>query len=404
MQLLWLKTELLHPVDKGGKIRTYHMLKELKKTHYIAYMTLDDEAVPDACDRASEYCHDLIRVKHHVRAKYTLGFWLDLAKNCFSHLPYAVAKYQSVPFRNKVREYIAQNAVDVIVCDFLAPSINVPMRIDCPSILFQHNVEAAIWRRHYEVQASSLTRMYFWSQWRKMLRYEKTTCGEYDCTIAVSDEDSKTIICDYNVANVHVVPTGVDIDYFRPSGEIASDPFHVVFTGSMDWLPNDDAIRYFALDILPLIRRILPEFRVTIVGRKPSSYLLELARYDPLFVVTGRVEDVRPYVERASAFILPLRIGSGTRLKVFEAMAMGKPVVSTSIGVEGLPVLHEQDVVIADSAGDFAKAVVRVVTDFHFANKIGLHAANKVRAGFGWDKAAAAFSEICSGVIHRKSE
>jgi len=179
------------------------------------------------------------------------------------------------------------------------------------------------------------------------------------------------------------------------------EPYHLVFSGSMDWLPNDDAMKYFVREILPKIRASCPEVVLTVVGRKPFPALTALSREDPNIRVTGRVDDVRPFLERAAVYVIPLRIGGGTRLKVFEAMAMEKPVVSTSIGVEGLPVVHGTEVLIADEPDAFADAVVRLLHDSTLARQLGEAAARKVRARFGWAPVADAFIEACESARGR---
>lgn len=284
---------------------------------------------------------------------------------------------------------------DVLVCDFLVPSINVPAALPLPSVLFQHNVEAMIWRRHYEVQTNPLRKAYLRNQWRKARDYEREECRRYDRIVAVSADDRVTMEREYGLANVEEIPTGVDTDYFRPGGKIRPEPNHLVFTGSMDWLPNEDSIRYFTAQILPLIRQSIPDIKLTVVGRNPFPGLIELGKRDPAIMVTGRVDDVRPYIERAAAYVIPLRIGGGTRLKVYEAMAMEKPLISTSIGAEGLPLSDGEDLLLADTPDDFAAAVVRVLRDRALAQKLGAHAATTVRERFGWDRVAERFANIC---------
>ena len=153
MRILWLKTELLHPVDKGGKIRTYHMLKELKRDHKITYLTLDDGlANAHVRELAFEYCHKLVCVPQRQREKFTAGFYAELALNFASRLPYAIKKYESAAMEREISNVVGAGEFDVVVCDFLAAAVNVPPKLPCPAILFQHNVEAMIWKRHYEVQ------------------------------------------------------------------------------------------------------------------------------------------------------------------------------------------------------------------------------------------------------------
>ena len=394
MRLLWLKTNLLHPVDTGGKIRTYYMLRELKQRHHVTYLAMDDgTASPDAAERAAEYCHDLIRVPHRTSSKFSLRFFAELARNLGSPLPYAVEKYRSSEFGIQIAR--EQLKADVVVCDFLFPSVNVQEPLLRPSVLFQHNVEAVIWRRHADTQRNRLLRRLFLAQWRRMREFERAACQRYDAIVAVSPQDRAVMEGDYGAPLVRDIPTGVDTEYFRPSGSAEADPCHLVFTGSMDWLPNDDAMRYFARTIFPKIRAAFPQASLTIVGRNPFPGLTALTRECPSIQVTGQVADVRPYMERAAVYVIPLRIGGGTRLKVFEAMAMGKSIVSTSIGVEGLPIANGTDALIADEPDAFADAVIRLLRDRAFARRLGDAAAAKVRTQFGWAPVASSFLEAC---------
>jgi glycosyltransferase involved in cell wall biosynthesis len=400
LQILWLKTELLHPVDKGGKIRTYNMLKELKRDHHVTYIALDDGSADHAArGLATEYCHDLVCIPHEQREKFTAGFYGELFVNMASSLPYAIKKYQSAAMKREIVERTNNGAVDIVICDFLAPAVNVPRDLPCASILFEHNVEAMIWKRHFEVQANAVKKNYLRVQWKKMLKFEQEMCRAFDSVVAVSAEDRDQIKAEYGAKNVFDVPTGVDTEFFKPSNTESIDPHNVVFTGSMDWLPNEDGIRYFTEQILPLVRKSIPEASLTVVGRNPYPSLLELSKLDSRIIVTGRVEDVRPYMERAAAYIVPLRVGGGTRLKIYEAMAMEKPIVSTTIGAEGLPVNDGDELRIADTPEAFAAAVSDLLRDPGEAKSMGERAASVVRAKFGWAGVANKFAEICEKTV-----
>lgn len=403
MRLLWLKTELLHPVDKGGKIRTYQMLRELKQQHHITYLCFEDTvSAPAAREQAIEYCHELVCLPHRTRAKFSPGFYADLARNLIASLPYFIQKYESRPMQRKLRELTALGHTDVLVCDFLVSSVNVPPELPCATVLFQHNVEEIIWKRYYEVQENTLRKLYLYDQWRKTRDYERMTCRRFDQVIAVSREDRELMQQDYGIKSIDDVPTGVDTDFFRCSGNVEGESRNVVFTGSMDWLPNEDAIRYFIEQIMPRIKQVVPDLKLSVVGRNPYPRLVELSKRDPSIIVTGRVEDVRPYMESAAAYVVPLRIGGGTRLKIFEAMAMEKAIVSTSVGAEGLPVKHGDQLLLADTPQLFAESVIRLLSDEPFAKELGQRAAKTVRDKFGWKKVAERFAEICERAIHNR--
>lgn len=397
MRILWLKNELLHPVDKGGKIRTYNMLKELKHDHHVTYLTLDDGSA-SAEDRknASEYCQELVCIPHAHREKFTPGFYFELILNLISRHPYAIKKYESHRMRREILERERNESFDLVVCDFLAPAVNVPRSLKLPAILFQHNMEAMIWKRHYEFQSDPIKKAYLHIQWRKMRRFEKEMCRRFDRVITVSVHDLEEMKREYGAEAIFDVPTGVDTEFFRPSGRVPPSAHNLVFTGSMDWLPNDDAIRYFMREIMPLIKKRTPAVTLTVVGREPTPALVDLSKEDPSLIVTGRVDDVRPYIERAAAYVVPLRIGGGTRLKIFEAMAMEKPVVSTTVGAEGLPLTNGVELLLADEPAAFADAVVRVLIDSAYAFQLGRRAASTVRTNNGWRQVTERFISICA--------
>jgi glycosyltransferase involved in cell wall biosynthesis len=259
-----------------------------------------------------------------------------------------------------------------------------------------------IWKRHYEVQSSPIKKSYLFWQWLKMRAFERKMCRRFESVVAVSKEDCRRMQEDYGARAVFDVPTGVDTRFFRPSGNEKIDPHNIVFTGSMDWLPNEDAIRYFTEEIMPRIKQKIPDVTLTVVGRNPYPSLLELAKRDSSVVVTGRVDDVRPYMERAAAYVVPLRVGGGTRLKIFEAMAMEKAIVSTTIGAEGLPVKDGVELLLADTAESFADSVVRVLNDKVLAKGIANRASAIVREEFGWEKVAERFGKICQDTASGK--
>jgi len=395
VHLLWLKTELLHPLDKGGRIRTYQMLRHLVRDHRITYLTLDDgRCDADAVERAAEYCTDLMRIPMRTAAKGSPAFYWELLRNLASPLPYAVAKYRSAAMGGEIARCV-RGSIDLVVCDFLFPAVNVPEHLPVPAVLFQHNVEASIWERHAAVASHPLKRAYLHRQWLRMQAFERMQCRRFDHVVAVSPEDAAAFAEGYGARAVSHVPTGVDVDYFRPTGTTPSDPRALLFTGSMDWMPNEDAVAYFVDAMLPAIESEIPDVSFTIVGRNPSPSVYGLMAKSSRVRVTGTVPDVRPYLDAARVFVVPLRVGGGTRLKIFEAMAMEKAIVTTSIGAEGLPVRHGEHLLIADTAPAFAEAVLKLLRDPTLAAAMGARAAELVRSHFGWRHAAEQFADSC---------
>src|SRR5436190_11567290 len=324
MRILWLKSDLLLPLDKGGKLRTWHLMRHLARRHEITYLAFAEPGTPAAdVDGMRQVAARVETVERSEPAKGTLRFYLDAARHLADPLPYAVGKYRSPALQRRLARLLDDHTFDLLVCDFLAPAANVPDALPCPSVIFTHNVESEIWRRHAHTTINPLGRLLYHAQYRRMLRYEAATLGRFDGILAVSEADRETFARIYPNAirrPIHIVPTGVDTEYFRPqpSAKPPAPSPNLVFTGSMDWLPNEDAMIFFCREVLPAIRAEMPETTLTIAGRAPTAAVTRLAVEFTGVRVTGRVDDVRPYIRDASVYVVPLRIGGGTRLKIFE--------------------------------------------------------------------------------------
>lgn len=221
MKLLWLKADLLLPLDKGGKLRTWHLMRHLARRHEITYLSFADPSTPEA-DLAGmrEVCARLETVPRAEPAKRSLQFYAEAAVHVLDPLPYAVGKYRSSQYRARLQRLLRETSFDLIVCDFLPPAVNLPARLPCPAVIFTHNVEAEIWRRHTETKDNRVARALYARQHRRMLRFEAATLDRFDGILAVSDADRQTFARLYPQLagrDMHVVPTGVDTTYFTPN-------------------------------------------------------------------------------------------------------------------------------------------------------------------------------------------
>jgi len=396
MRILWLNSGLLLPLDKGGKLRTWHLLRHLSRRHDISYLSFSEPSQNAADIRGmGEVASEVVTIPRTDPPKGTVRFYTDAARYLLDPAPYAVAKYRAGTYRDALERLVRDRRFDAVVCDFLPPIVNLPAALPCPAILFTHNVEAEIWRRHTENATNPVTRFLLGEQWRRMLRFERAALERFDLVLCVSDADRHTfgrLYPDALKAPAHVVKTGVDTDYFAPMTARASRPAHLVFTGSMDWLPNEDGMQYFVREILPRIRQVEPQTTLSIIGRAPTPAVKRLAEL-PGIEVTGRVDDVRPHIADGSVYIVPLRIGGGTRLKIFEAMSMAKAVVSTTVGAEGLPVTHGHDIVIADEPARFAQTVVHLIRDAELRGRIETEARRLVVDRYDWSAVAEDFED-----------
>lgn len=397
MKILWLNSNVLFPLNRGGNIRTFNILRELNRKHNVTYLSYLDDSRMDEEEikvKMNPCCDELIYVKKRWERKFSPRFYMSLLKNLFSPYPYVISKYYDEEMAELVSSTLAGNSFDAIICDFLFTSAFLPAEHRSRAILFQHNIESLIWERHCGEQTNPLKKGYFYLQWQKLLRYEKGICPEFKACITVSEEDDR-IISGFGVTSSRVIPTGVDTDYFSPA-DAAERPLNLVFTGSMDWLPNEDAIIYFFESIYPRIKRAVPEVTLTVVGRDPSARIRALERKDPSVEVTGTVKDVRPYISSAPVYIVPIRIGGGTRLKIFEAMSMRKAIVSTPVGAEGLPFNDGGDILIAPDERSFADLTVELLKNPEMRRRIGEAARSLVVEKYDWSTVAKRFEEICS--------
>ena len=403
MRVLWVKSGGLMPLNTGGMIRSFNLLKELARNHEVTLFTFYGRMPDDTHEQLRKYFSRVVCVPIDLPAPRGAGEATDYARNLFSFRPYTMAKYCRPNVAKALFELLHRHEFDVIVCDFLFSADVIPWDWPCPRVLFTHNVEEQIWRRHFQVSRNPVWKAVSWREYQTMRMAERHYVRLADHVLAVSENDRSYFASYADAGKITVIPTGVDVEYFQAEpGE--EKPDSLVFTGSMDWLPNEDAILFFAESILPHLLREAPNVRLSVVGRKPSQRLRNVAQQNPSILVTGEVPDIRPHVLESSVYVVPLRIGGGTRIKIFEAMAMGKAVVSTPIGAEGLPVQHNENIVLAEEPADFARQVVRLLKDRTERDRIGRAARLLVEQNYSWRSVAGVFDVVFDRVARKTNE
>lgn len=405
-RLLFVCSRYLFPIDSGGKIRTVNVLRGLKGGAFELWLAspspLESNApqpheTQDICDRFLSWPD---------ASRGALFQWSRM-RHLVSRLPVAVATDNSQSGRRTVAQALGE-LPDIVVVDFPHAAVLAPPPYPCASVIFTHNVEAEIFHRHAKVAGSAARRAIWRNQARKMERYERELLPRFTAVVAVADRDKDYFQRHYGIDTVSVIPTGVDLDYFAyaegvPLGAGDKTGGTVVFTGSMDWMANVDGVEFFMDAVWSEITRVRPHVKCVIVGRSPPQSLVERAKARNLnWEFTGFVDDVRPFVHNAQVYVIPLRVGGGTRIKVYEAMAMGCPVVSTRIGVEGLPVENGQHYVEADAAADMANAVVSLLGDSLRRRQLSLQARRFVEENMSARRAAQVFEQICLRALPEK--
>jgi glycosyltransferase involved in cell wall biosynthesis len=389
MKILWVKAGKLLPVDTGGKIRSYNILRQLAKRHELTLLSYYAGRRDEAYERDIQ-AHFPGAAPVSTGALDATPFergW-SYAGNLFARAPFAVTKHTASAVKHRVRDWLRAGRFDVAICDFLAASLNFPAQHVTPTVLFQHNVESSLWRRQAKYDPNLVKRLVFKLEAAKMTRYEARTVARFDHVIAVSEVDKKLMSGMTDPARISVVPTGVDVDqYQQAAGPSATAP-RVLFLGSMDWEANIDGVDYFCRESWPKIKAAVPDATFSIVGRNPPPRIQRLAAPD--IEVTGWVASTLEPLRAAAVFVVPLRIGGGTRLKIYEAMAMRKAVVSTTIGAEGLDVTDGHDIRLADDPDSFAQRVIELLRDQTLRLKFE-QAASETAARYNWPEISLTF-------------
>jgi len=408
MRILFLTPQLPYPPHQGTSLRNYNLIKHLAPRHEIYLLSF----LPAGDMLASEsplhrLCREIVTVPAPTRSR------LQRAASVFtSRLPDMALRLPSPEFHAQLAALWQRVAFDVVQVEGLEMAQYGMQRGDAASsrrtrkgfrapprfrealrVFDDHNAEYVLQRSAFQSDARQVARWvgaaYSLLQWQKLARYEREACQRHDRVVVVSEADRAALLQLAPDLDITVVPNGVDTEYFKKAdGQWSRSPFSapqtpLVFTGKMDFRPNVDAALWFADEILPLIRREIPDAHFWIVGQSPHSRLVPLASRSDV-TLTGRVEDIRPYIAEARVFVVPLRMGGGTRLKVLQAMAMGKAIVSTRLGCEGIAMTPGREALWADTPAEFARAAVALLRDAARRAELGAAARRLAESKYDW--------------------
>jgi len=398
-RLLFVSPRYLFPLDEGGKIRTANTLRGMKGGRFEIHLAAplppgrrDEAELAGICDRFVSW------PAPQVSRARRLAALLD-------PLPIGVAADRSAAGRAVVERAFAERP-DVLVADFPHSAVLLPQALTVPCVMFTHNVEAEIFERH-AAHAKGFWQPVWRDQARKMRRFERDTLRRFTRVIAVSARDAAALREQFGLARVDAIDTGVDLDFlaYTPPPAAPVDGGIVAFTGTMSARANVDGVQFLMDEIWPRVLRARPKAEAAIIGRDPPESLQRAARergYAWRF--TGFVDDVRPHVRAAHLSVIPLRVGSGTRIKAFESMALGRPVVSTTVGVEGLAVAPGQHLLAADDAEGFAAAVLRLLDEPALGTRLASAARALLQERFSWSQVAAQFEAVCAAAMETPAE
>lgn len=391
MKILYLSEYFPFPPDNGSKQRIWHTIQHLSQRHQLFLVTFQSDLIDStALDEVRRY------VDVTLCAPPSLPGWRKLL-NFASPTPLGVWRRHSPDFMRTVRRLAAEQDIDAVFLVELWLATYVQPNGRILSVIDKHNLEFVRARRRLETVGpgngrDQPLRWYYQVIYRRLKRYELQTLRQFSATLVCSDHDAALLHQLDETLRTYVMPNGVDPTYFYPQPGQTQE-ISLVFTGTFSYEPNVDAAVYFVAEILPLIREEYPEVMLYLVGSNPHPRVKALAA-DAHVIVTGYVDDVRPFVWGATAVIVPLRMGSGTRLKILEALAMGKALVSTSIGCEGIAVSPGDHLLLADTAADFAQAVCHLLRDEALRAALGKKGRELVERQYTWEKTVTALDEL----------
>lgn len=348
---------------KGGVVqRSYNLIKETSKKHEIYLVAYNHEARRDlgvAISHLRQICREVevIDCPVNKQEKYRIAL-----SSIVSSLPYTARWLSSQEFSLIIRKVIETLKIDIAHFDSIDVVEYMQEIGELPKVLNHHNIESQMMFRRFLKEKNLFKRMYFLLEALKLRRFERKVCPLFDMNLTVSELDKERLQRIIGKSRIEAIPNGVDVTYFKPSGDDI-EARSLIFAGGMEWYPNREAMLFFCKKIWPLLKKRIPGVKMTIIGRSPPDYMTRISHTDPNLIVTGFVEDVRPYIRRAEVYVCPIRDGGGTKLKILDALAMGKPVVAHPVAIEGIDVETEKHVLTAETPEEFVQQITRLFQD-----------------------------------------
>jgi len=386
--ILFISPTVPYPATDGGRIRVLNLLKQICKKNRITFVAIE---ILDTDKNGIEHLRNLGMDAHLIERMPDMPeltaktISVSAIFRAVAHAqPVMVAKYYIPAMEATIKKLLHAHNFDVIHFEMLHTGQYIKKLEDlkAPALLSLQNVDSSVWRRLVGRENNPIKKLLFFVQSHSFARYEKRMCPLFSACACVSEEDKKLLKDLCPLLPIEVIPNGVDIEGYQPDHNLEEEAA-IVYTGSMDWQPNEDAVLYFHEQIFPLILKELPDAKFYVVGQYPTERIRSLAK-NPNVIVTGMVGDTRPYFAKASVYVVPLRIGGGTRLKILEALGMEKAVVSTTIGYEGLHIIPDEDILVADDEKKFAELVIKLAKDKGLRRKLGKKGRKTVGAKYNW--------------------
>ena len=408
MRILFLTNLLPYPLDNGGKIKTFSTLKALSiMGNSVDLLCFSENSENDSgnVQKLKNICNDVQFIEHKLTTKSNIKYMMAVAfKSLFSKYPFGIYKYESKQMRDVIAKKIKENDYDIIYFDHLQmyKYFNSFDRKNVKFVLDQHNSESEIVYRTYQNSNNFLKKIFLNIEYNKIRKFEKKALSDVDKIYALSENDVESMKhLNVNLKNFSVIPIGVIDNGIINKKEDKNKKLTLMFIGTLTWNPNNQGILWFVRNVIPKLNESGIEYDLYIVGKNPSDELKELCEsYNNIFV-TGYVNDVDEMYVKSDVMVVPLFVGSGQRVKIIESFSKGIPVISTSIGAEGLDCITDYIVVIADTDIEFVDSL-RKMSDETFRKKIASNARKTFEEKYSLEAYISAFNDSFKAMILKK--
>ncbi len=393
MRLLFVTHFFPYPPMSGGHLGYFNPIRYLSRRIEVVLISIIDAKSIEFVDEMRRYCLD-VKV-HQIRQSP----YLALGRGFLADPPGTAAKYYDPKFGRLLQNAIEEWNIDIVELQHLNTASYRSWVSLVPVILREHNIEYKVWERQAEHANNALERLYVSMVAPRVKVYEGSVAPKFNRCITVSDADAEHLRRIAPTAEIETIASGVDTEYFVPSGDVQEEPCSIVLTGGFSWRPKQRNLWLLLTEVFPRIKARLPNAKLTVVGQGVPDYLRNLAGSMSGVIITGSVPDVRPYVSKAALAINYVESGGGIALKVLEAMAQRKPVLSNSLGCEGIKVRHGENVFLADGVESFAEAAVFLLQNTRIRQKIAEGGYCLAKNEYSWERLAAQFQDCYASVL-----
>ena len=394
MKILIISSEIPYPPTDSNRACYYNLLRRFRGRHDVTVLAMSAGGTEEDAARVAELVREIIVVGHEVRKTF-----LRRLASLFSMLPFGVLLYRSAAYARALDDLLARETFDVIIGGNVNMAQYTVELEGTPRVIFPQDAWSLYYRRQMKHASNPAAFLYSLVQHLKLKRYERRTYGRYDACVLVARRDADIIREGCPELPIYFAYSGVELP---PHKEVPREPATVCFSGVMYYPPNADAVFYFAREIFPLIRAEVPEATFHVVGKEPGPGIRALASRRGV-VVTGTVPDLLEYIRTMEVYVCPMRLGSGMKMKIVEALGAALPVVSTSVGADGMDLLAPgEDLVVADEPEEFARQVIRLLRHPEERRRLGLSGRAKVERGYSWDAYAEAWEKVLEAVAGKE--